>query len=72
MRIGIDIDDTITETHDYIIKKICKCYNLKKEQIDYMNYDQLQLNYLVFLCEWNSKLRHTRASQDHFALYFEK
>lgn len=45
MRIGIDIDDTITDTYNYVIKKICKYYNLKKEQIDYMNYDQLQLNY---------------------------
>lgn len=45
MRIGIDIDDTITETHDFIIKKICETYSLKKELIEHMNYSELKLNY---------------------------
>jgi len=47
MRIGIDIDDTITETYDATIKTICKMYNLSYHELikEKLNYDILSRRY---------------------------
>ena len=47
MRIGIDIDDTLTNTYEYTIRVISKIYNLdyKKLLRKKMNYDELKINY---------------------------
>lgn len=47
MRIGIDIDDTMTETYDIFMKKICEIYNLDYETLfmQAMNYDYLHKKY---------------------------
>ncbi len=47
MRIGIDIDDTITNTYEYIIKKISKIYNLNYKNLlsKKLNYNELKIKY---------------------------
>ncbi len=47
MRIGIDIDDTLTNTYEYTIRVISKIYNLdyKKLLRKKLNYDELKINY---------------------------
>lgn len=47
MRIGIDIDDTLTNTYEYTIKVISKLYNLDYKKIlrKKLNYDELKINY---------------------------
>lgn len=47
MRIGIDIDDTLTNTYDFIIKTVCKTYNLEYKKLlkKHLNYDELKINY---------------------------
>ena len=43
MRIGIDIDDTITDSYEAIVEFISKCYELNydellNERLDYIDY----------------------------------
>lgn len=47
MRIGIDIDDTMTDTYDATIKTICRVYNVSYDKLidEKLNYDILAKRY---------------------------
>ena len=75
MRVGLDIDDTICQTRDIIIRFLCKHYKMdyrKSKKLDYEYFKENYDNYYNFVKEYYDELIHTVKLKPFTLRYLKK